>query len=92
MVVHLPNLFAEMDNLRKKGLTDIESRLLVSERAHIVFDLHQAADGAQEAGRGSSAIGTTRKVRRAPHPSSLAPRFHVHVHIHHLLQLERVLQ
>ena len=60
MVVHLPGpVRRDGQPAQEEGLTDIESHLLISERAHIVFDLHQEVDGAQEAGRGSTAIGTT---------------------------------
>lgn len=63
VVVHLPGLFAEIESNMKKGphLDGWESRLFISDRAHLVLDAHQAVDGLQEAARGSSSIGTTRK-------------------------------
>ncbi|NXI18507.1 PURA2 synthetase, partial [Irena cyanogastra] len=50
VVIHLPGLFEEAEkNLKKgKGLEGWEKRLIISDRAHIVFDFHQAADGIQE--------------------------------------------
>ncbi|XP_044275350.1 adenylosuccinate synthetase isozyme 2 isoform X2 [Varanus komodoensis] len=50
VVIHLPGLFEEAEkNVKKgKGLEGWEKRLIISDRAHIVFDFHQAADGIQE--------------------------------------------
>uniref|UniRef100_A0A8C0PYQ3 Adenylosuccinate synthetase isozyme 2 n=1 Tax=Canis lupus familiaris TaxID=9615 RepID=A0A8C0PYQ3_CANLF len=50
VVIHLPGLFEEAEkNVQKgKGLEGWEKRLIISDRAHIVFDFHQAADGIQE--------------------------------------------
>ncbi|XP_060687277.1 adenylosuccinate synthetase isozyme 2 [Hemiscyllium ocellatum] len=66
VVIHLPGLFEEAAKNEKKGngLQDWESRLIISDRAHIVFDFHQAADGAQEQQRQQQAgktLGTTKK-------------------------------
>uniref|UniRef100_A0A8C2RHU5 Adenylosuccinate synthetase n=1 Tax=Capra hircus TaxID=9925 RepID=A0A8C2RHU5_CAPHI len=46
------------------GLEGWEKRLIISDRAHIVFDFHQAADGIQEQQRQEQAgknLGTTKK-------------------------------
>uniref|UniRef100_A0A8C5MBH4 Adenylosuccinate synthetase n=1 Tax=Leptobrachium leishanense TaxID=445787 RepID=A0A8C5MBH4_9ANUR len=50
VVIHLPGLFEEAEKNCKKGqsLTGWDKRLTISDRAHIVFDFHQAADGIQE--------------------------------------------
>uniref|UniRef100_A0A6Q2WWT0 Adenylosuccinate synthetase n=1 Tax=Esox lucius TaxID=8010 RepID=A0A6Q2WWT0_ESOLU len=50
VVIHLPGLFDEAQkNLQKgKGLQGWEERLKISDRAHIVFNFHQAVDGIQE--------------------------------------------
>ncbi|MBN3309244.1 PURA2 synthetase, partial [Amia calva] len=66
VVIHLPGLFEEAEkNLRKgKGLEGWEKRLIISDRAHIVFDFHQAVDGVQEQLRQQQAgknLGTTKK-------------------------------
>ncbi|XP_078261496.1 adenylosuccinate synthetase isozyme 2 isoform X1 [Rhinoraja longicauda] len=65
VVVHLPGLFEEAaKNAKKgKGLDGWEDRLIISDRAHIVFDFHQAADGAQEQQRleAGKNLGTTKK-------------------------------
>jgi hypothetical protein len=56
----LPTLFRELDALTQAGLK-WEGRLLISDRAHIVFDFHQLVDGAAEAELGAQSLGTTKK-------------------------------
>lgn len=56
-VISLSGLLDELDRLAKLGV-DI-SRVKISDRAHIVFPYHAAADRANEKARGSAAIGTT---------------------------------
>lgn len=62
VVLHLPGFFKEMDELKSKGVT-IDNRLLVSDRAHLLFDLHMEVDGLREAELAGSgkAIGTTKR-------------------------------
>ncbi|XP_062502709.1 adenylosuccinate synthetase isozyme 1 A-like [Corticium candelabrum] len=61
VVVHLPGLFEEAKKCEKKGITKWQDRLLISDRAHLVFDLHQAVDGLIEQEKGSKSLGTTKK-------------------------------
>ncbi|KAM4729643.1 adenylosuccinate synthetase isozyme 2 [Anableps anableps] len=66
VVIHLPGLFEEAEKNQHKGksLTDWKKRLIISDRAHIVFDFHQAVDGVQEQQRQEQAgknLGTTKK-------------------------------
>ncbi|KAK6639537.1 hypothetical protein RUM43_007810 [Polyplax serrata] len=61
VVVHLPGLFEELKKNEQKGLTDWQSRLIVSDRAHLVFDFHQKVDGMQELEKGKASLGTTKK-------------------------------
>lgn len=61
MVVHLPGLFEELAKNEAKGLVDWQNRLIVSDRAHLVFDFHQQVDGLQEAEKGGKSLGTTKK-------------------------------
>jgi adenylosuccinate synthase len=56
-VVSLNGLLDELDRLAGIGIDT--SRVKISDRAHIVFPYHSAADRASEKARGSSAIGTT---------------------------------
>uniref|UniRef100_A0A674NYT6 Adenylosuccinate synthetase isozyme 2 n=1 Tax=Takifugu rubripes TaxID=31033 RepID=A0A674NYT6_TAKRU len=64
VVIHLPGLFEEAAKNESKGLKGWEQRLIISDRAHIVFDFHQAVDGIQEQQRREQAgknLGTTKK-------------------------------
>ncbi|KAM3824998.1 adenylosuccinate synthetase isozyme 2-like isoform 1-T1 [Vipera latastei] len=66
VVIHLPGLFEEAEkNLKKgSGLEGWESRTVISDRAHLVFNFHQAVDGIQEQQRQQQAgknLGTTKK-------------------------------
>ena len=60
VVVHMPSFFKELADLKEKGL-DTEGRLYISDRAHVVFDLHQLVDGLEEQELGKGAVGTTKK-------------------------------
>lgn len=60
VVVHLPSFLNELDNLSASGV-DWAGRVLISDRAHIVFDLHQQVDGFQEKSLGRHKLGTTKK-------------------------------
>ncbi|KAF2018487.1 Adenylosuccinate synthetase [Aaosphaeria arxii CBS 175.79] len=59
-VVHIPSFFKELAALEKHGL-DTKGRIFISDRAHVVFDVHQLADGLEEVELGEGFIGTTRK-------------------------------
>lgn len=58
--MHLPGLFEEMDGLESNGVS-CKGRLLVSDRAHLLFDFHQVVDGLREAELANSFIGTTKR-------------------------------
>ena len=59
VVVDLPTLFSEIDQLESRGVSC--AKLRVSSLAHLVFPWHQSIDAALEAGRGDKKIGTTLK-------------------------------
>eukprot|EP01098_Paradermamoeba_levis_P011140 TRINITY_DN4739_c0_g1_i1.p1 TRINITY_DN4739_c0_g1~~TRINITY_DN4739_c0_g1_i1.p1 ORF type:complete len:428 (+),score=165.64 TRINITY_DN4739_c0_g1_i1:58-1341(+) len=59
-VVHLPTLLKELEAL-KAGNVEYSGRLKISNRAHLVFDFHQAIDGINEDELGNQKIGTTKK-------------------------------
>ncbi|KAF1920410.1 Adenylosuccinate synthetase [Ampelomyces quisqualis] len=59
-VVHVPSFFQELEALEKHGL-QTEGRIYISDRAHVVFDVHQQADGLEEVELGQGFIGTTKK-------------------------------
>ncbi|HZZ66365.1 MAG TPA: adenylosuccinate synthase [Candidatus Baltobacteraceae bacterium] len=56
-VVSLGGLLSELESLQQIGV-DL-SRIRISDRAHVVFPYHAAADKAGEEARGAQAIGTT---------------------------------
>ena len=60
VVVHLPGVFEEIDALLKAGV-DAQGRMLVSDRAHLLFDLHKEIDGLREAELSGNKIGTTKR-------------------------------
>ena len=60
VVVHLPSFLSEIDGLEASGVS-AESRILLSDRAHVVFDFHQEVDGVIENRLGRNKIGTTKK-------------------------------
>lgn len=61
VVVHVPAFFKELIDLEAKGLNDVRNRIYISDRAHVVLDLHQLVDGLEEVELGGKAVGTTRK-------------------------------
>ncbi|XP_068637243.1 adenylosuccinate synthetase 2, chloroplastic-like [Aristolochia californica] len=60
VVVHLPGFFKEIDGLESNGIP-CQGRILVSDRAHLLFDFHQVVDGLRETELANSLIGTTRR-------------------------------
>lgn len=83
-VVHIPSFFEELETLQKKGL-DTNDRIFLSDRCHLVFDIHQICDGLKEAELGGNSIGTTKKGI-GPTYSSKASRSGIRVH--HLFDWE----
>ena len=65
VVIHLPGFFEELEKNVAKGLTNWQSRLKISDRAHLVFDFHQTVDGMQETQRegltNTTKLGTTKR-------------------------------
>ena len=55
-VVHVPSFFKELEALDKHGL-DTKDRIYISDRAHVVFDVHQLVDGLEEVELGGGNIG-----------------------------------
>ena len=61
VVVYVPAFFQELQALEAKGLQNVRERILISDRATVLFDLHQLVDGLEEVELGGNSIGTTRK-------------------------------
>ena len=59
-VINVREFFDELEVLEKAGV-DTKGRVFVSDRAHVVFDLHQRVDNVSENELGASQIGTTKK-------------------------------
>eukprot|EP00164_Ancoracysta_twista_P003581 GFYU01004786.1.p1 GENE.GFYU01004786.1~~GFYU01004786.1.p1 ORF type:complete len:428 (-),score=173.56 GFYU01004786.1:143-1426(-) len=62
VVVHIPSLMKELKQLDEKGVA-YKGRLFISDRAHVLLDLHQIIDGMKESEQSTDgkAIGTTKK-------------------------------
>eukprot|EP00736_Rhodelphis_marinus_P009022 Rmarinus@m.27891 len=60
VVLDIEQLFKEIDNLNIRGR---KNKLLISDRAHVVFRLHRECDALREAelSKSSKAIGTTKR-------------------------------
>jgi len=59
-VIHLSTFAKELKQLDAQGI-NYKGRLLISDRAHLVFDFHQVIDGLSESQLGENKIGTTKK-------------------------------
>ncbi len=58
MVIDPRSLVTELDDLERRGIK-LAGRLLVSDRAHVIFPYHVLIDGLRE--KGKDAIGTTKR-------------------------------
>ena len=62
VVLHIPTLMKEIADLSASIPEEvIFARLMISNRASLLFDVHQTVDGILEAEKGSKAIGTTKR-------------------------------
>jgi adenylosuccinate synthase len=59
-VIHIPTLLDEINDLKKQGI-DVRKNLLISDRAHIIFNYHKVIDEIQENRKGDSKVGTTKR-------------------------------
>jgi len=59
-VVHIGTMLEEIEELKEKGI-DVMKQLLISDRAHIIFDYHIEVDGIQEDRKGDKKVGTTKR-------------------------------
>lgn len=84
VVIHVPSFFEELDALESQGL-DCSGRLLVSDRAQLVFDFHQIVDGLKEVELGGSSIGTT---KRGIGPAYSGKASRSGLRVHHLFNQE----
>lgn len=62
VVLHIPTLMKEIDSLSTSiPEKEIYKRLVISNRASLLFDVHQTVDGILETEKNSKAIGTTKR-------------------------------
>ncbi|PHH67223.1 hypothetical protein CDD81_2992 [Ophiocordyceps australis] len=59
VVFNVRIFFSEIEKLEERGLGNVRSRILVSDRAQVNLDLHSRVDGLEEAELGGNKIGTT---------------------------------
>ncbi|MBI5732112.1 MAG: adenylosuccinate synthase [Candidatus Magasanikbacteria bacterium] len=59
-VVHIPTMLEEIEMLRQNGIS-MHKRLLISDRAHLIFGYHKLIDEIQEQGKGDEKVGTTKR-------------------------------
>lgn len=85
VVMHIPTLFQEIEALKKNGIS-IDNRLLISDRAHIVFEYHKILDELQEEMRGKGKLGTT---KRGIGPAYSEKTKRHGIRMHELLEFER---
>ncbi|KAI9822482.1 MAG: hypothetical protein M1827_000201 [Pycnora praestabilis] len=57
-VLHVPQFFKELKALEDKGINS-QDRIFISDRAHLLFELHKSIDGLEEKALGDTKIGTT---------------------------------
>ena len=58
-VVDLLDMAQELDDLKAAGLGDVDSRVKISLRAHVLLDYHKKIDNELERRKGDKKIGTT---------------------------------
>jgi len=59
-VMHIPTFLQEVEFLKSNNI-NVEGRVFISGRAHIVFEYHKLIDEIQEELKGDSKIGTTKR-------------------------------
>lgn len=59
--MHVPSFFDELMDLEKNGLQNVRGRIFISDRCHVVCDLHIKVDGLEEQELCGNMIGTTRR-------------------------------
>ena len=72
MVVHLPGLFEEIKTLSGQGV-NVDGRLKISDRAHLLYDLHKDLDGLRDAEQAGKMIGTTKRGIGPAYASKVGP-------------------
>lgn len=61
VVFHIPTFLQELNDIEEEGIKDARSRVFVSDRCHVNFDLHACVDAAQERELGNNAVGSMKR-------------------------------
>ena len=56
--MHVPQFFKELKNVQAKGI-QTDGRIFISDRAHVLFNLHRLVDSLREIALGDAKVGTT---------------------------------
>lgn len=59
--MHVPSFFEELLDLEQKGLEKVRERIFISDRCHVVSDLHMRVDGLEEQELSGNNLGTTKR-------------------------------
>lgn len=60
VALHLETLFKELELLEESEIST-KGRILISDRAHLLFEYHKIIDGLQEEMKGDKKVGTTKR-------------------------------
>lgn len=90
VVIHIPSFFSELQNIVDKGV-NVDNRLFISDRAHLVFDFHQITDKLRENELSNSK--TTKKAKIGTTGKGIGPTYSTKVsrsglRVHHLVNDE----
>lgn len=83
-VIHMPTLFEEIEVLKQNKI-EVEGRLFVSDRAHLVFEYTKLVDKIQEDRKGGKKVGTT---GRGIGPAYADKINRIGLRVHDLLDME----
>jgi adenylosuccinate synthase len=83
-VIHLPTLLEEIEFLKKNDI-NVDGRLFISNRAHLVFDYHKKIDELQEEKKGKNQVGTT---KRGIGPAYTDKISRIGIRVHDLMEFE----
>lgn len=88
VVIHIPSFFEELKKIVDQGI-NVENRLFISNRAHIVFDFHQITDKLRE----NELSNTVSKAKIGTTGKGIGPTYSTKVsrsglRIHHLVNDE----
>lgn len=72
VVIHIPSFFSELQTIVDKGV-NVDNRLLISDRAHLVFDFHQITDKLKENELSNSK--TTKKAKIGTTGKGIGPTY-----------------